>query len=303
MHKKCLFSLCSIYKSIETSDKNCLSYDVIKSRQPLQNVSKHTHDFSYYTLVYTSSSPGCEHSVSLSLRLAHSIPWSPSFNRSLSLSRSVSLIVPLILSLPRSHSFFLIRSLSRSLSMCVSLPWSRSFHLFLGVTLSVSHIQSLPRSLSVSLTDSFSLSPSVMCLHSVSRSPSLSLHLSFAHSLSVSVSLSVSKSLSISLFFSLHRSLFLSLSLSPGQEAPQYPNRSRRSYRTSCRVNHCVQALNGVTEFGVYLIFDPVISSSRCIRCRSPPLLSLRFTVTGAKKGFLASKGLNEKTQCCPLPI
>lgn len=41
-----------------------------------------------------------------------------------------------------------------------------------------------------------------------------------------------------------------------------------------------------------HLIFEPVMSSSTCMRCLSPALLSLRLTVTGARKGFLASKGL-----------
>lgn len=41
-----------------------------------------------------------------------------------------------------------------------------------------------------------------------------------------------------------------------------------------------------------HLIFEPVMSSSRCMRCLSPALLSLRLTVTGARKGFLVSKGL-----------
>lgn len=38
-----------------------------------------------------------------------------------------------------------------------------------------------------------------------------------------------------------------------------------------------------------HLILDPVMSNSRCMRCLSPPLLSLRLTVTGARKGFFAS--------------
>lgn len=42
----------------------------------------------------------------------------------------------------------------------------------------------------------------------------------------------------------------------------------------------------------VHLILEPVMSSSRCMRCLSPALLSLRLTVTGARKGFLESKGL-----------
>lgn len=40
------------------------------------------------------------------------------------------------------------------------------------------------------------------------------------------------------------------------------------------------------------LILEPVMSSSRCMRCLSPPLLSLRFKVTGARKGFFESNGL-----------
>lgn len=41
-----------------------------------------------------------------------------------------------------------------------------------------------------------------------------------------------------------------------------------------------------------YLILELEISSSKCIRCRSPPSFSLRFSVTWARKGFLASNGL-----------
>lgn len=46
-----------------------------------------------------------------------------------------------------------------------------------------------------------------------------------------------------------------------------------------------------------YLILELEISSSRCIRCRSPPSFSLRFSVTTARKGFLASNGLEGKTK------
>lgn len=48
---------------------------------------------------------------------------------------------------------------------------------------------------------------------------------------------------------------------------------------------------------GNYLILELEISSSRCIRCRSPPSFSLRFSVTWARKGFLASNGLEGKTR------
>lgn len=41
-----------------------------------------------------------------------------------------------------------------------------------------------------------------------------------------------------------------------------------------------------------YLILEPVMSSSKCMRWRSPPWFSFRFTVTGPRKGFLASNGL-----------
>lgn len=44
-----------------------------------------------------------------------------------------------------------------------------------------------------------------------------------------------------------------------------------------------------------YLILELEISSSRCIRCRSPPSFSLRFSLTTARKGFLASNGLEGK--------
>lgn len=47
---------------------------------------------------------------------------------------------------------------------------------------------------------------------------------------------------------------------------------------------------------GNYLILELEISSSRCIKCRSPPSFSLRFSVTWARKGFLASNGLEGKT-------
>lgn len=48
---------------------------------------------------------------------------------------------------------------------------------------------------------------------------------------------------------------------------------------------------------GYYLIFDPVMSNSICIHDLSPPLCSSLFTFTGAKKGFLASKGLKTNYQ------
>lgn len=48
---------------------------------------------------------------------------------------------------------------------------------------------------------------------------------------------------------------------------------------------------------GNYLILELEISSSTCIRCRSPPSFSLRFSVTWARKGFLASNGLEGKTR------
>lgn len=48
---------------------------------------------------------------------------------------------------------------------------------------------------------------------------------------------------------------------------------------------------------GKYLILELEISSSRCIRCLSPPSFSLRFSVTWARKGFLASNGLEGKTK------
>lgn len=47
-----------------------------------------------------------------------------------------------------------------------------------------------------------------------------------------------------------------------------------------------------------HLILDPVMSSSRCMRCLSPALLSLRLTVTVARKGFLESKGLEIRAKC-----
>lgn len=46
-----------------------------------------------------------------------------------------------------------------------------------------------------------------------------------------------------------------------------------------------------------HLILEPVMSSSKCMRCLSPALLSLRLTVTGARKGFLESKGLEVKEE------
>lgn len=48
---------------------------------------------------------------------------------------------------------------------------------------------------------------------------------------------------------------------------------------------------------GSYLILELEISSSRCIKCRSPPSFSLRFSVTWARKGFLASNGLEGMTR------
>ena len=44
-----------------------------------------------------------------------------------------------------------------------------------------------------------------------------------------------------------------------------------------------------------YLILEPVMSSSMCIQDLFPALCSSRLTRIGAKKGFLASKGLQNK--------
>lgn len=57
----------------------------------------------------------------------------------------------------------------------------------------------------------------------------------------------------------------------------------------------------------LYLILEFKISNSICIRWRFPPLFSLRFTETEARKGFFESKGLhktnNRKNWICYLPI
>lgn len=57
----------------------------------------------------------------------------------------------------------------------------------------------------------------------------------------------------------------------------------------------------------LYLILESKISNSICIRWRFPPLFSLRFTETEARKGFFESKGLhktnNRKSWICYLPI
>lgn len=52
--------------------------------------------------------------------------------------------------------------------------------------------------------------------------------------------------------------------------------------------------LRQVRENQPDLILEPVMSSSRCMRCLSPALLSLRLTVAGARKGFFESKGLKQ---------